>query len=376
MKKTTGTAVVAKAKKPRSRKKVVTTTVTTTTTETIVPVQTQTKIALAVDASGSMRGLEDDVIRMFNTTVQDIKKNDPTAELTLVYFGVTPDNTISPITGKPVAPNGVKTIFKSAGVSQFHEINRNTYTAQGNTPLYDGVAEAIANLGDDPSFSYLVYVLTDGEENASRMSDSAFAELIRQKQDTDIWTFVFNVPPGKKNAFVKKSGVRAGNVQEWEATSAGVLRATHTQSVGTNSYYQARATGQRAVRNFFMVNLAGVQPQQFDSLPDVTDQFLVKTVEKPMKIQEFVESKNLPFRMGQGFYELTKPETIQAHKEIYVMRKQGKEIKANGRLLLGLPAVGDHKVKLQNLSEYSIFVQSTSNNRNLVVGTRFLYRKF
>ena len=38
-------------------------------------------------------------------------------------------------------------------------------------------------------------------------------------------------------------------------------------------------------------------------------------------IRDFVEEKKLKFEAGRGFYQLTKPETIQFHKEVVARRK-------------------------------------------------------
>ena len=47
---------------------------------------------------------------------------------------------------------------------------------------------------------------------------------------------------------------------------------------------------------------------------------------------------------------------------------------AEAREILGLPGT-DIKVKPTDFSDWDIFVQSTSNNRKLVVGTNLLYLK-
>ena len=43
------------------------------------------------------------------------------------------------------------------------------------------------------------------------------------------------------------------------------------------------------------------------------------------------------------------------------------------REMVGLPASGDAKIKPTSLAEYDVFVQSTSVNRKLIGGTKFLY---
>ena len=49
--------------------------------------------------------------------------------------------------------------------------------------------------------------------------------------------------------------------------------------------------------------------------------FKTLKVNERISIKSFVEKHKLKFATGRGFYQLTKPETIQFHKEIVVRRK-------------------------------------------------------
>lgn len=355
------------AKKKLAKKKASSTTTVTrkgrkvvTTTTTVTEVQTPTKVALVVDSSQSMSNIKSDTIRMFNSLLGNIRDKDPTAELTVVYFGVGPDSDID-------------TIVNGVGLSQVRELNVRTYNPSGNTPLYDGVAHALDLLGTSRDYTYLVYVLTDGEENHSDMSATSFARLIREKQATDIFTVVFMVPRGHKDAFVRTSGVHPGNVQEWETSARGLAAITHTNTASVDQYYQARSTGIRGSAAFFTTNLSGLTKRDFNALPDVTGDFKLYNVDKESDIKPFIESKGLTFYQGYGYYSLQKREKISAKKEILLMRKGEKTIKSNGREVLELP---DYEVSVNpgNHDAYDIFVQSTSNNRKLPRGSKLLWR--
>jgi hypothetical protein len=94
-------------------------------------------------------------------------------------------------------------------------------------------------------------------------------------------------------------------------------------------------------------------------------------------IRSFVEAHDLKFNPGRGFYEFTKPETIQAGKEIVLLERSTNDMFTGpkARKLLGLPPAGTHSVKIKptQLADYAVFVQSMSHNRKLKAGTRFLY---
>ena len=103
--------------------------------------------------------------------------------------------------------------------------------------------------------------------------------------------------------------------------------------------------------------------------------FQVLEVDENISIKAFVLENGLTFKTGRGFYEFTKTETIQAKKQIILMdRKTGDLFEgAAAREMLGLPEGTSVRIKPSNLEEYVVFVQSTSANRKLIGGTRFLY---
>ncbi|HEX8698081.1 MAG TPA: vWA domain-containing protein [Myxococcaceae bacterium] len=102
-------------------------------------------------------------------------------------------------------------------------------------------------------------------------------------------------------------------------------------------------------------------------------QFLDVDANTPIK--DFVTENGLKFKPGRGFYEFTKTETIQGRKEIVLMdRKTGDLFSGEGaREMLGLPPGETVRIRPANLEKYVVFVQSTSNNRKLMGGSRFLY---
>jgi hypothetical protein len=103
--------------------------------------------------------------------------------------------------------------------------------------------------------------------------------------------------------------------------------------------------------------------------------FQVIKVKDDAGIADFVKKKGLPFKIGKGFYEFTKRETIQHHKEIVLMDKKSGDMFTGhaAREMLNLPDGQDIRLSPTQLDKYTVFVQSTSANRKLKAGTRFLY---
>ncbi|BAZ38498.1 hypothetical protein NIES4101_44350 [Calothrix sp. NIES-4101] len=103
--------------------------------------------------------------------------------------------------------------------------------------------------------------------------------------------------------------------------------------------------------------------------------FQILEVDNNISIKAFVLENGLTFKVGRGFYEFTKTETIQGHKEIILMdRKTGDLFEGEAaREMLGLPEGSTVRIKPNNLEKYIVFVQSTSANRKLIANTKFLY---
>ncbi len=103
------------------------------------------------------------------------------------------------------------------------------------------------------------------------------------------------------------------------------------------------------------------------------------SVERDQPIKDLVQASGLIFKVGRGFYEFTKRETIQASKEILILdRETGDMFEGTAaREVLGLPHGASINLNPRDAgfdtSKYTVFVQSTSANRKLIGGTTFLY---
>jgi hypothetical protein len=103
--------------------------------------------------------------------------------------------------------------------------------------------------------------------------------------------------------------------------------------------------------------------------------FQVLHVDQGISIKAFIFENALRFKLGRGFYEFTKIETIQAEKEIISMDRETGDLfeGSSAREMLDLPMDATIRIKPSNLEKYVVFVQSTSANRKLIGKTRFLY---
>jgi predicted DNA-binding WGR domain protein len=120
-----------------------------------------------------------------------------------------------------------------------------------------------------------------------------------------------------------------------------------------------------AATTYGAVDLKAVPPGRFQVLE----------VDKDVPIKQFVLDNGLSFKVGRGFYEFTKTETIQGYKEIVLMDRATGDLFAGdkAREMLDLPIGETARIRPTHLEQYVVFVQSTSANRVLKGGTRFLY---
>lgn len=142
-----------------------------------------TEIVCIVDRSGSMDIIRDDAIGGFNAFVAEQKEIPGEAHLSLVLFNEQYEVPIDHVDLQQVAP-----------------LDRKTFVPRGNTALLDAMGQTIDAVGkrlaataeEERPAKVIVVVLTDGEENASRLySRRAVFDRIAQQREHYAWEFVF-----------------------------------------------------------------------------------------------------------------------------------------------------------------------------------------
>ena len=105
--------------------------------------------------------------------------------------------------------------------------------------------------------------------------------------------------------------------------------------------------------------------------------FQIFDVLEDCAIKQFAEAMGATFKKGRGFYEFTKSVKVQDYKEVILEHKRSGDLftGTQAREMIDLPygTAGRIKPTSTNLRDYNVFIQSTSVNRKLIQGTRFLY---
>lgn len=333
-------------------------------------------IVLVLDASLSMSPVSSQLIKVADNQIEYLaqrsKELDQETRVTVYTFNTG---------GRGIRSSNVECLIYDKDVLRVPSI-AGLYHPSGMTPLIDATVLSLDDLAMTPEkygeHSFLVYVLTDGQENASRHG----AEHLRHKIANlpDHWTLATFVPNQVAVHEAKRFGFPSQNIAIWDATTAaGVQEAGAIIRQTTETFMQARDHAQRTgtkfrgTRSLFTLkdpSLAEIKSANLTALH--RGQYRLYDVPVVDRIDEFVERQtHRPYKLGEAYYQLSKRETIQPQKQIAILGRDGLYTGAEARRLLGLP--DDHvKVSPNDNPEYDIFVQSTSVNRKLMPNTKLL----
>lgn len=330
----------------------------------------RTYVAIVLDKSSSMFSIRGPTIEAFNgmlKTIQDRATEGGETRLMLVVFADKPR-----IEVQPMDP------------SRFLPLAPYNYNPGGNTALFDAIGVAVDALnelpgGGDPETSFLIVAITDGEENCSVTYDKRkLVILIDRLQETNRWSFAFNVPRGHRNTAINY-GIPVDNIREWEQTAKGAeTMRVETQS-GLTNYFASRAAGATATRSFYepvTTDLSKVKAKTLATkLADVSGHFKSYEVKVETDVKGFVEAHTRkPYVIGQAYYLLMKPERVQPTKAVLIVEKGKPQIYGGqaARELIGLSGDKPQRANPGNHANYDVFIQSKSTNRKLPRGTRLL----
>ncbi len=325
-------------------------------------------VALVIDDSPSMQGLlakTREVVREQIKGFQSTSKlKNQTTLLSIYTFGGTCANILFDADPK-FAPKG----------NFLHANNSATAVRDATKRAIDDLGEISTKSGDH---SFLIYVITDGEDNASVVDAGELKDLIVGLNDD--WTIASLVPNAIALHAAKTCGLPKGNIEIWETTERGMEEVGSTICSSYTAYASARSLGQKSTKTLFQFQPV-TKTEVVKKLEEVGsgdyETLIVRPYHNDWPIKEFVESlTKKPYRVGSAYFQVTKPEKIGAGKTVAVIEKStGKMFSGvKARSLLGLP---NHEVKVEpaDFKLFDLFVQSTSTNRKLVADTHLVVFK-
>ncbi|MEV6129098.1 vWA domain-containing protein [Streptomyces violaceusniger] len=333
-------------------------------------------VALVLDASSSMSHLSGKVVEVADQQIAYLarrsKELDQETRVTVYVFADKVECVIYD-----------KDVLRMPSLKQLYQVGGMTALLAATLKSQRELAQTAQLYGDH---SFLTFLLTDGQENAShRCPDAptknprelvqAVAKMMQTQEDN--WTLAVLVPDqmGKREAM--QCGFPKDNIAIWDATSTqGLEEAGQVIQQATENFMMGRAQGIRGSRAVFSTGAEAVNKDTIKAAgltPVNPSEYQLIPVAREAAIREWVIECGHTYRTGGAFYQLSKSEKIQARKQIAVLEKKTDRVYTGpeARSLLGLPDT-EVRVKPDHNDDFTIFVQSTSVNRKLIPHTRLL----
>jgi len=203
-----------------------------------------TYVTLILDQSGSMSSKRKQAVEGYNEQIQQMKLNakDQDIRCSLVTF------------------NG--DVYEHQWLESAEKLNEaveSDYPANGSTAFRDAVGYTIKRLQEstdvnEENISYLVIIISDGAENASKhIGENELKERIQSCQNTGKWTFSYM---GCNKEYVEQmaqdTSIPIANMAVWNSENYEVAsRGMHSNAARVGKFYKARARGKSATSNLY-----------------------------------------------------------------------------------------------------------------------------
>lgn len=335
----------------------------------------QTHVAFCIDESGSIQGIVAPLVSAYNKNVEGIRDSvlaeGQEATMTALTFG---HRTLKH-----------RVLYVGHQVQTVKELKNSDIIPSGMTPLFDSVYRAIKKLEelDDgkPDTTFIVSVVTDGQENSSNDPGvEATIRAMQKKINTDRWTFAFLVPNGSASYFSRKYRIPMGNIQEWdEKTAAGTEQAFVANTRAFSGYFISKSAGDlKSKKSSFYSDLSDLTVRKArTALSKITKQVSFIPCGSEVKIKDAVLNAGLPWIKGAAFYQLVKTEKrVQDYKLVALRVKTSGEVYCGqeARDMLGIGnVVGTVRLVPGDHAKFDVFIQSTSVNRKIPAGSEVMY---
>ena len=201
-------------------------------------------VLFVLDRSGSMEKTKNETIQGFNEHVQQAK--DDAKDLNIFASLIT-------FSGE------VYEHYWNIEVSKIEELTDKTYLPLGSTALRDGVGYGLRKLAqttdvDDKNNKYLVIIISDGNENASKHIEPAeLKELIESYKKTDRWTFTYMGCDDKAiDDVAKEMAIPFGNIAKWSNNTGSAVRVANAHGRSSlGRYFSDVKSGVGAKATFY-----------------------------------------------------------------------------------------------------------------------------
>lgn len=347
----------------------------------------KTKLVVAFDTTGSMAPCIKEVRNRLKEFTSEIFHNVDNIEIQLVAFGdycdMPKDYFVSPATNDPnVLEKWINKNYSTHGGDgdEYYEyvikrVREETEWADRNIFILLG-----DSIPHEVGYKYngKVYNI-DWREEARKCAEMNIPIYAVQALDNSRAAYFYREVSEITNG-IKTDLHQLSHIVEY--ITAISLRATNEEAL--DNYEKKVATKNRSLQTMFAslrgrkVTFDKIYSETGEELTPVSpSRFQTLRVIHDIPIKDFVEDSGARFKVGKGFYQFTKTETIQENKEVVLRDREGNFFSGEkARELIGVPVGTRKRLAPRYLRNYDVFVQSTSWNRKLKRGTEFLYEIF
>jgi len=187
------------------------------------------EIVCIIDKSGSMSGIKNDAIGGFNSFLEEQKKIDGKANMTIVFFSG----------DYHLSSNG-------EDLHSIEPLTDKTYIPGGVTALLDAIGKTLEILDYRKVKKALIAILTDGEENAS--TDFTRDKIFRMISDRKERGFQFAFLAANQDAIQSGTSISIPKpwIYTWESTPKGTIEAYNIFSSCSTNYRTGGANDSKA----------------------------------------------------------------------------------------------------------------------------------
>jgi hypothetical protein len=194
-----------------------------------------TQVAIILDRSGSMEACREATISGYNEYLQTLET-------------MATGDTVNLAVTLTVFNNLVEIADVGATLAQLRPLTLETYIPHGGTAMLDAVGQTLALLEEkakqEPATSFLVCVISDGQENSSTTySYEHIAERIQTLTATGRWTFTYLGSNQDLAMVAAQTGIPRGNMRSYDATDRGTQSAWREQSTASLRNVRRRREG-------------------------------------------------------------------------------------------------------------------------------------
>ena len=166
-------------------------------------VENKTNLVIILDKSGSMHGLEEDVVGGYNALIEEQKKTDGEVDVTTILFN-----------------DKIETLYSKKDIKDIKPMTRDDYEPCGSTALLDTIGYAIRMLDDElEAETTIISIMTDGYENASKEYTYSHIKQLIQAREKKGWKILFQGANIDVREEVNKLGIDEENAIEFDRST-------------------------------------------------------------------------------------------------------------------------------------------------------------